>query len=152
MGLDMYLERKTYVKNWNQDKKERFDISVKRGGKKYNNIDASRVKMIVEEVGYWRKANAIHRWFVSNVQDGEDDCKEYEVSEKQLEELLSLCKQVKSDPKEAPSLLPTQSGFFFGSTEYGEYYMEDIDNTINIVESCLGMNNADSWFVYSSSW
>jgi hypothetical protein len=24
-------------------------------------------------VGYWRKANAIHRWFVEHVQDGNDD-------------------------------------------------------------------------------
>ena len=27
-----------------------------------------------EEVGYWRKANAIHGWFVRNVQNGKDDC------------------------------------------------------------------------------
>ena len=29
---------------------------------------------IIEQVGYWRKANQIHNWFVENVQDGEDDC------------------------------------------------------------------------------
>ena len=31
-------------------------------------------KRIMEMVGYWRKQNAIHNWFVENVQDGIDDC------------------------------------------------------------------------------
>jgi len=41
-----------------------------------------------EEVGYWRKANAIHKWFVDNVQNGEDDCQRYDVTPAQLTELL----------------------------------------------------------------
>ena len=42
-------------------------------------------------VGYWRKANHIHKWFVDNVQDGEDDCREYDVSIEQLHELRNIC-------------------------------------------------------------
>jgi hypothetical protein len=45
-------------------------------------------------VAYWRKANQIHNWFVENVQDGNDDCKDYYVSRKQLEELRDTCKAV----------------------------------------------------------
>ena len=26
------------------------------------------------QIASWRKANAIHKWFVDNVQDGVDDC------------------------------------------------------------------------------
>ena len=46
------------------------------------------------EVGYWRKANAIHRWFVENVQDGNDDQKEYRVSEEQMKRLLDAVNKV----------------------------------------------------------
>lgn len=46
------------------------------------------------EVGYWRKANQIHRWFVENVQGGKDDCKSYEVSRAQLGELLETVYEV----------------------------------------------------------
>lgn len=35
---------------------------------------------IAEDVGYWRKANAIHAWFVKNVQGGVDNCQSHEVS------------------------------------------------------------------------
>lgn len=31
-------------------------------------------------IAQWRKANAIHNWFVTNVQDGNDDCGTYTVS------------------------------------------------------------------------
>ncbi len=52
-------------------------------------------KRISEPVGYWRKANAIHRWFVENVQDGEDDCDYHrEVTAEDLEELRDLCIEV----------------------------------------------------------
>ena len=46
------------------------------------------------EIAYWRKANAIHKWFVDNVQDGIDDCRQSVVTREQLNELLSVCKKV----------------------------------------------------------
>lgn len=50
---------------------------------------------ITEQVGYWRKANEIHNWFVKNVQDGEDDCGYHnEVTKEILEELLDICQIV----------------------------------------------------------
>lgn len=50
---------------------------------------------IIEEVGYWRKANQIHNWFVENVQDGIDDCSYHnEVTKEILEELLDICQRV----------------------------------------------------------
>jgi hypothetical protein len=103
-------------------------------------------------VAYWRKANAIHQWFVNNCQDGNDDCRPAYVSREKLAELLDLAKQVKADPTLAEELLPTTSGFFFGSTEYGEYYMQDIEETIKQLEQVLA-STADDWqFQYQSSW
>ena len=50
---------------------------------------------ITEQVGYWRKANQIHNWFVKNIQDGVDDCNYHrEVTEEDLNELLDICKRV----------------------------------------------------------
>lgn len=43
---------------------------------------------------YWRKANAIHKWFVDNVQGGNDDCGIYEVDVNELARLHDACKEV----------------------------------------------------------
>lgn len=50
---------------------------------------------IDDNVMYWRKANAIHQWFVDRVQDGKDDCEYHdEVTKEILEELRDKCKNV----------------------------------------------------------
>lgn len=110
-------------------------------------------RSVYQEIAYWRKANQIHSWFVENVQNGVDDCGSYEVTKEQLEELLDLCEAVKEKPKLAHKLLPTQSGFFFGSTEYDEWYMQDIDNTIKQLKKVLKETDFDNWIVfYTASW
>ena len=155
MGLDMYLKRKKYVGA--KYTKPQGEINIQINGKKLP-IDFNKVSYIIEDAGYWRKANAIHKWFVDKVQDGIDDCKEYDVSIEQLEELLDLCKEVDDNPELANELLPTVDGFFFGSTEYDEYYFEDIKRTIDMLEEILNeekdYNELDfySEFTYQSSW
>lgn len=150
MGLDMYLEKRTYVKQWDhQSAEEKHEVVVTKGGQP-TNIDPKKVKYIIEEAGYWRKANQIHRWFVENVQNGVDNCGDYYVGSEKLAELLELCKKVKADHSLAEELLPSASGFFFGGTEYDEWYFNDIDNTITILEECLEDERGD--YYYSSSW
>ena len=119
---------------------------------------------IVEEVGYWRKANQIHNWFVDKVQDGEDDCEyHHEVTKEILEELLDTCETVLAsceldgkyikNPSVAMELLPTTSGFFFGGTDYDEYYVNDIKETIDIVTKVLETTDFEKEMVYYvSSW
>jgi hypothetical protein len=153
MGLDMYLNRKTDVKNWNFTLPENLnEIIIKKGGVINKNIQIERVAEVVEDVVYWRKANQIHAWFVTNVQDDVDDCKEHYVEQEKLKELLELCKQVQADHSLAEELLPTKSGFFFGSTEYDEYYFADIKDTIEELEKILAENNENSNFYYRSCW
>jgi hypothetical protein len=158
MGLDQYLSKKTYVKHWDHKGDANFTITVTRNGKPVDYIDGRKISYIEEEVGCWRKSNHIHRWFVENIQNGEDDCGDYNVSEEQLEELLNLCKEVMVDPSKAETLLPTSSGFFFGSTEYDEWYIKDIQYTIEMLESVLESikvskeNKVYSDIYYSSSW
>ena len=147
MGLDMYLERKVYVgANYNFNnvsgtlalKKDEVPIDVR----------LEKVSYILERQAYWRKSNQIHNWFVKNVQHGIDDCGIYEVYGEDLLKLVKLCKKVVKNHDLAPELLPPREGFFFGSTEYDEYYFEDLQDTIEQLKNV----NADEFYQYQSSW
>jgi hypothetical protein len=145
MGLDMYLYAEKYL--WRDDGKAK-QIAVM-----FPEMGERPFKGVKVEFMYWRKANQIHDWFVRECQDGKDECQTKEVDREKLLELLDLCHQVKADPSLAPKLLPTAPGFFFGSTEYGEYYMEDIEATIKGLEPLLDENAFSDWdFSYRASW
>ncbi len=151
----MYLYKRTYIRSADHYKQDdRQIVEVKQNGVTSQTINPTRVKYITEEIGYWRKANAIHKWFVDNVQGGVDDCRESYVSIEQLGELLAACREVVSNKNKSKELLPTQSGFFFGNTEYDEWYFNDIEHTIEICENAIRDSETDSWsdFYYSSSW
>ena len=159
MGLDMYLERHhKAVEGYLGDDLDNMERTNPEGFKFCEPYIIERGeyikwKSLSEEVGYWRKANAIHRWFVENVQNGVDDCGVYSVSKNQLEELLEICRDIKSGTEDPETLLPTQSGFFFGSTAYDEWYYEDIKSTIDILEKVLKETDFDNEVItYQSSW
>ena len=149
MGLDMYLNKHTYVQHWEHNGDNNYEVTVTKAGKP-TNINPKKVKYIIEEAGYWRKANAIHKWFVDNIQDGVDDCRDAYAERRDLQTLLDLCRIVIIDKSKAEQLLPSSSGFFFGNTEYDEWYYNDIQNTIEILEKALEDEDGD--FYYSSSW
>jgi hypothetical protein len=155
MGLDQYLYAKQYFSPsaWRGEKaKEDFDAVVNAVGATtlvYQDLPSAQVEI---KVGYWRKSNQIHQWFVDNVQGGEDDCREYHVEREQLRELINLCKQVAENHDLAEELLPSQGGFFFGSTDYDEWYFGDIEETITMLEGVL-KETPENWdFYYQSSW
>ena len=53
----------------------------------------------------------------------------------------------------ASKLLPTQRGFFFGSTEYDEYYIEDLKHTKEVLEKVLNeVDFENNYVLYTSSW
>jgi hypothetical protein len=101
-------------------------------------------------MGYWRKSNMIHHWFVNNLADGVDECQPIVVSRKNLEDLKDLCITVIANPELAEQLLPTGSGFFFGSTSYDQYYFGDLNDTIGIITKCL--ESKFDYFEYQASW
>ena len=150
MGLDMYLTAERYL--WSTEKPISDQVANLLGLQLDG--DRMRVQTVIAEAMYWRKANAIHRWFVENVQGGEDNCERYYVSREKLLELRNLCANLCTQKIEAlaEDSLPTTDGFFFGSTEYDEWYWNDIENTV------VGLDNAletfgDGWhFHYQSSW
>jgi hypothetical protein len=149
MGLDMYLTAKRYVSEYNEPDKV-ISTEIMRHFPELTALQT--VQEVSVRVGYWRKANAIHKWFVDHVQKGTDDCGNYYVSRDQLTALREVCERVRDWPGGlAAEQLPTTSGFFFGGTDYDEYYMQDVNRTIRIIDECLQL--PDSWdFEYHSSW
>lgn len=208
MGLDMYLSlrRSTYLKKGNR--------TIDLDGFNYNFDDydsndfgiSNRIT-IEEQVAYWRKANAIHGWFVDNVQDGKDDCGDYYVGMETLKELHKVCDDILSklegvvftideESKKfriennmnfeesftfkkdemtdimkkgifsynfecegfedfCGEVLPSQEGFFFGSTDYDGGYVYDIIKTYLMIENVFKKieEYGDMCDIYySSSW
>ena len=147
----MYLYRKTSIHNYEDYK---FTINVSLNGQPVN-ISPDKISEITEDIGYWRKANAIHKWFVDNVQSGKDDCNSYYVSKEKLQQLLHDCEDVLEDHSKADSLLPVSKGFFFGSYEYDDWYFDSLHHTIKICQEALRLMEGNlkySSFYYQSSW
>jgi hypothetical protein len=164
MGLDMYLYKKTYVKNWEHTNPElRHEFTVKIGGNVRPDIKPERICYITEEVAYWRKFNALHGWFVENCGGGVDECQQIYVGEDKMKELLETLKKVSevlNRSKEVVKVLqdwngkdyevttfdcedeldgifsPTQ-GFFFGSDEIDRYFKKEVEETIEVIDGLL---------------
>ena len=149
MGLDMYLYAKRYLCRYPEGNpdvqiaEEIADIAAVPKG--------FEVKEVKVEAGYWRKANAIHKWFVDKIQDGNDDCGYYYVHRERLVELRNTCQRILDFKHLAEGQLPTQPGFFFGSTEYDEEYYNDLAYTVQALDKAMTLT-AEWDFEYHSSW
>jgi hypothetical protein len=94
MGLDMYLEGRTF--NWKREKETR---------------DGFPVKGVMLELGYWRKHPNLHGYIVQQFAGGKDECQEIELSEDQIRQTISAVKNKR---------LPHTEGFFFGQSDGSE--------------------------------
>lgn len=163
MGLDMYLSAEIYLWNFREE-----DLKIAKGIEDIlgdlpdtKSWRESKIRSVTLEVMYWRKVNAIHRWFVDKVQEGFDDCKQYPVSQEDLQDLVDTCQEVidlyeSDDPDKVKKIeikLPTSSGFFFGSDEYDEYYINELKRTVQELTVYLNHPIIDRCdFYYQSSW
>jgi hypothetical protein len=167
MGLDMYLEAKKYFSQNNWSNGESTPNSD------YTALMALAPSGLVGDVqfggasvgltvAYWRKANAIHGWFVNTLAGGVDECQEIYVPRNALVDLLAACKVVmsvsvgesKQDLADEVGLMPTE-GFFFGGYELDEYYDQDLKYTIEMIENILTIipeDNHDWSLSYRASW
>lgn len=147
MGLDMYLEirKSEYRSKYSKDKGSRLKLEYPKDITEFipDLTDLRISRQTNYEVGYWRKANQIHNWFMQNCAERDeydnpiDDCRPIEITVDKLEALLDTCKKVLADHSLADSLLPTTDGFFFGSTEYDDYYFGELEQTVEIIEPVL---------------
>lgn len=145
MGLDSYMNARF---RFGANNPKRAAITEKLGLSDSDyDCDYTSISVTVP-VGYWRKANAIHKWFVDNVQREQDDCREYFIPREDLIKLRDLCKKLNNNHNKAAELLP-----FFGGGEYDEYYFKQIKSTIKILDNVLkNPKYATADFYYQSSW
>ena len=164
MGLDMYLQARKHVSHPRfvdaspqqyadrQEEAAQFDQIVETLKVK-DLVDPGSPSAVVEvNVGYWRKANAIHGWFVEHTQGGVDDCRDQYVTRDQLVTLLGIVNLALATKD--PSLLPPRSGFFFGTYDIDEWYWSDLQHTHKVLTRVLNSEVLDDgWsFYYHSSW
>ena len=149
MGLDMYLTAEKY--QWGAFDEE--DTPITKAVNTVLDTKGHQVSTIRINACDWRKANQIHAWFVENVQGGEDECQRHHVDMDQLKALVALCKEVLANKDKAEELLPTQEGFFFGSTDYDGYYFVSLQETIDKLTPFISDEYWLRWdFYYQSSW
>jgi len=147
MGLDMYLYASEYKsRGCREEEQKEYDALVRHIQEKFvaTPMPVTDGMTVEFTVMYWRKANAIHNWFVEECGDGTDNCREICVDEDDLLRLLIRCVAVlglfpddlgEDDPipedaaLKASEILPPTSGFFFGSTDIDRRYLEDIRRT-----------------------
>lgn len=154
MGLDMSLRiRKSEYQSNFRGNMESYpeELAVINTPKDIQGI----TKEVSYTVGYWRKANAIHQWIVDNCAGGEDDCRPITMSREDVQNLRNACLEVLIDKSKAPQILPTSDGFFFGSTDYDDWYMESIKYTADLLQGVLKLleEHGDVYdVVYEASW
>lgn len=134
------------------------------------------------EVGYWRKANMVQKFFNDRIKGYVQNCEYHIIPRKDIRELERRCKRIinvyekvkakkikqdldypgygleQLDPKVqsvAKKLLPTQDGFFFGSTDFDECYIFDIRCTLEICQEALSLvapRSKSRVIVYHAWW
>lgn len=77
----------------------------------------------IMESAYFRKVNFIYRYFGEKLED--ESCI---VTKAEIEDIIERCKKVLADHSLAEELLPTCDGFFFGCTEYNDWYFKDVED------------------------
>lgn len=97
---------------------------------------------------YFRKVNFIYRYFSDKLEDEACYC-----TYNDLEELVERCDKVLKDHDLAEELLPTQSGFFFGSTDYDKWYFDDVKDCKKQISKLLkGFDESKDVIFVDFSW
>jgi len=137
MGLDMFLAGRKST-HWDIPKEER------------PKEDGFVVSYKALDLGYWRKHPDLHGYILETCAPGEEDtCQEVYVTKEHLQQIID---RVKQGP------MPTVQGFFFGdSSAMGYYEPEEIQRTVNMLQSALDwLTNAPKSEMrdvyYQASW
>ena len=99
-------------------------------------LDIFLTKKKRTNIGYFRKVNFLVKFFEDKGFDVPNQTP-LAITREDAEELLSKCEEVLKDHSKGPELLPTMSGFFFGSTDYDDYYYDDVEEVRDYVKDKL---------------
>ena len=164
MGLDMYFfARKTTYKSFSKwDEPDRAnEVNYPEDLKTFSDYIYDRNFKSVQtetiyQIGYFRKFNALHGYIVKTFANGIDNCQaillhkeDVEQIKKVLDDVLNAHQQV----EKAKEILPTQSGFFFGETDYDEFYFNEAKVAADLMQSFLDNFDFENYqLVYQASW
>lgn len=110
-------------------------------------------KSLYSEAAYFRKVNFLLPYF-----GYEENLSEIVISRCEVEELVDDCKRVlaakDTDEAErvADELLPTEAGFFFGNTDYDNWYFEDVQKVADKFTEILDTFDFDENELVMSCW
>ena len=164
MGLDMYFfAKKTTYKSFSKwDNSDRVDeTNYPEDLKTFSDYIYDRNFKSVQtetryQIGYFRKFNALHSYIVKTFANGIDNCQDiylYKEDVEQIKKVLDDVLNAHQRVEKAKEPLPTQSGFFFGGTDYDEYYFEDVKDAADLMQSFLCNFDFDTYeLVYRASW
>lgn len=96
---------------------------------------------------YFRKVNFLLPHF-----GYEENCSNLEISKCQVEDLVENCNKVLADHSLADELLPSKAGFFFGSTDYDEWYFNDVESVRDSFEKLLNEFDFDNNTLEMHCW
>lgn len=88
-----------------------------------------------KSVGYFRKVNLLFA-YCQNRGILLDEYFAY-ITKAEALDIIDRCKKVLADHSLAGELLPTQSGCFFGSTDYDDWYYKDVESVLKTFEGLL---------------
>jgi hypothetical protein len=161
MGLDMYLYKAKRQKDFSEEtvvkicrEIDNLDCLTDNVLKNYlaqfaYEVEFDNIKRFIlsSRIAYWRKANMIHGWIYEHRKnEALNDYDPLVLDEYKINQLLKVCKEVMKeeekvlkthDTEKVEILLPTKSGFFFGSCEYDIGYFEDVESAIKQLEDVL---------------
>lgn len=162
MGLDMFLYVKTsnYFSKWwkgSEPKDYEYPEVLKFFETDIGRESSASVEVTKKfKIAYWRKFNALHGHISSSYYEGDGEYKGQNIvlTKENIEEMLKLLKEIDEEPGEAPELMPTTSGFFFGSLDYDDWYFHDVAYTIIVFENLLKVleTNPEYEVIYGASW
>lgn len=158
MGLDITFYKAKRLKD--NETKERLEEIRKELATEYlKSIDERNSKLINEledekekinpwnEVAYFRKVNFLIPFF-----GYEENCSNIEIDKYKVEDLIEACNEVLANHDKASFLLPTQEGFFFGSTDYDDWYFDDVQNVKEKFEEILADFDRDEDILLMHCW
>lgn len=150
MGLDMYLykEKSEEVAYWRKANAIHawFERNCANGElENCENYDVSKddlIKLMKDCQTVLKSSKLVEK---------EVPVRQYDFDKKDYVEIKKTMK-VLDDTSVAEELLPTQSGFFFGSTIYGEGYVEDLEYTVKQITEILENTDFDEWDIVYHAW
>lgn len=158
MGLDMYLRAEKHVGGWDHstdEEKSHFKQILQIVGIEHLATPEAPSITVKTNVAYWRKANAIHAWFVRELADGTDECQPIHAPVEALKKLVTRCEEAlklydAGEVEKAGEHMQPQGGFFFGGTAVDESWAYGIKETIKQLTPLPEVEGLD--FYYQASW